>query len=153
MGSNGHSAGERTGRALRDQRAIELRIAGASYPQIARQLGCSVSTAHSSVQRVLTAAAAVTEELRPQAQTLELIRLDFLTTKVTPQVSQGNLGAVDRTLNIMNHRAKILGLYAAEKKEVTGKDGGPVDVHTDSALNQRIDRILGLTDGEGKAGA
>ena len=40
-------------RMLRRQRALELRLAGASYREIGAQLGVSEKTAHSDVLRVL----------------------------------------------------------------------------------------------------
>jgi len=46
-----------------------------------------------------------------------------------------NLGAIDRALKIMERRAKLLGLDAPVRQEVTGADGGALEIvirHADS---------------------
>jgi hypothetical protein len=50
---------------------------------------------------------------------LETQRLDAMLTVLWPQVAKGNQGAVDRVLRIMDRRAKLLGLDAPTKQDVT----------------------------------
>ena len=55
------------------------------------------------------------EELRQ----LELERLDLLTRGLEPMASVGNPGAVNAYLRVMERRAKLLGLDAPVKTDVT----------------------------------
>jgi hypothetical protein len=51
---------------------------------------------------------------------LELQRLDALYLKAWEAVEEGDLPSIDRCLRIMERRAKLLGLDAAEKIEHSG---------------------------------
>ena len=113
----------------KQRKAVELRLAGANYHQIAQALGYNGHTgARHAVQRGLTMA--ITE---PAAEVLqqELSRLDRLLSGIYPQAVQGNLAAVDRVLKIMDRRAKYLGLDQI-KVDVTTRDGDLADL--DAAL-------------------
>jgi hypothetical protein len=99
----------------RQRKALELRKAGASYDQIAKQLGYrGRSGAHKSVM------AALKKTLKEPAESvrkLELARLDEMLLALWPQVKVGNHGAIDRALKIMQRRAALQGLD--EPKQVT----------------------------------
>ena len=113
----------------KQRKAVELRLAGANYYQIAQALGYSGHTgARHAVQRGLTLA--ITE---PAAEVLqqELARLDRLMSGLWTQAVQGNMLAVDRILKIMDRRAKYLGLDQI-KVDVTTYDGDLADL--DAAL-------------------
>jgi hypothetical protein len=45
-----------------------------------------------------------------------------------PQVLKGNQGAIDRALRVMERRAKLLGLDAPTRQEVTGAEGGALRI-------------------------
>lgn len=102
-------------------KCLELRIAGKSLREIARETGYgSVSGVHKAI------AAALLDTLREPAEdvrALELERLDAMWRKVWQRIERGDLAAVDRGLRIQDRRAKLLGLDAPTKQEVTGKDG------------------------------
>jgi hypothetical protein len=96
-------------------KALELRKAGATYETIAQMLGyTSKSTAFSAVNRIIQGAK---REGTREAFEMELRRLDDLLMALWPSARQGELGAIDRTLRIMERRAKLLGLDAPEKSQ------------------------------------
>jgi hypothetical protein len=104
--------------------ALVLRRAGATYADIAQQLGYTAPAgAQKAVERGLKA---TLQEPAESLRTLELDRLDRAQRQIWPAVLQGNLGAVDRLLKIMERRAKLKGLDAPVKSELTGKDGNPL---------------------------
>lgn len=125
--------------AERDHQAAEMRSRGLSYRAIAHHHRVSVSTAHGAVQRAL---AAIRGEGAAEVRDLELDRLDELwriTMAVLERehvtVSNGRvvhlgekplrddgpvLAAVDRLLRIQERRAKLLGLDAEKKINVSG---------------------------------
>lgn len=115
----------------RIRQAVELRKAGASFQQIADQLGyAEPSGAHKAVTRALKAMLREpTEELRA----LELERLDKMLFGIWRKAIAGGTWEIDRVLKIMERRATLLGLDAPKKIENTGKDGGAMRFSIDTA--------------------
>jgi len=96
--------------------ALELRKSGATYQQIADQLGYrSPQSAHKSVTSALKK---LVEEPSEELRKVELERLDGMFLEMYRQAKQGILGAVDRCLRIMERRAKLLGLDAPQQLAV-----------------------------------
>lgn len=129
--------------AERQRQAVELRRAGASYEQIARQLEYrGKSGAFAAVRAALKKA--VVEEV-DELRTLEQERLDLAQAAIWVQVRNGNLGAIDRFLRIQDRRARLLGLDAPMKVAPTTPDGmneymGAKD--SEEEANANIARIL-----------
>lgn len=107
----------------REREAVQLRIAGASYDEIARHLGIRRGSAHRIVQRVLARLSAQTGELAEEVRRLELERLDALWRALYERAVNGDLPAVDRALHIMERRARLLGLDAPTKVAPTDPTG------------------------------
>lgn len=99
----------------RQQQAVELRRAGRSYREIAHQVGIGVASAHRLVAAAISKARVTVQDEVIEMRALELSRLDGLLSSVWPAARQGNLGAIDRVLKIMERRAKLLGLDAPVK--------------------------------------
>lgn len=129
--------------AERDAEALRHRSRGLSYRAIAMEMGwADVSSAHDAVQRAL--AATIPAETAADVRQLELDRLDRMfeaAVKVLEgrhiTVSQGRiivdpesnepladdapiLQAIDRMLRIQDRRAKLLGLDAETKVNLSG---------------------------------
>lgn len=113
--------------------AWELRKAGKSYRQIGRALGVSECQAHRDVHRTLSELAAKEFETARYVRDLELHRLDDMLDSLWPSVKGGDATSVNSALKISERRAKLLGLDAAAKTELTGADGGPL------AIAQQVD--------------
>ena len=93
----------------RRRRAVEMRLAGATYQVIADRLDWSgPSGAHQEVARALRAGESGADELRE----LELTRLAALDNALWPRAVAGHLPSIDRTLSVMKRRARLLGLDA-----------------------------------------
>jgi hypothetical protein len=129
-----------------EEKAIALRIGGASYKEIGQRLGLSCSAAHKMVMRVLEKDQRKTAEDRERLLQMELMRLDRMQLGLWPQAKAGNQGAVDRVLRIQERRAKYLGLDAPQRHELAGKEGGPIE-YADyrAALEQRLALIAERT--------
>ena len=93
--------------AERQRQALELRKAGASYPEIARTLGCALSSAHKSVSAALQK---TLQEPAAEVRQLELDRLDRLMRALWPAAIEGDPNVIDRVLKIMARRAALQGL-------------------------------------------
>lgn len=134
---------------LRQAEAVALRVKGKSYQQIATALDISKGQAFADVKAALLASAEQRGKDIEDSRELELQRLDNAIDRVTAILesevgfkvegvepedlaellagkSELVLKAADRLVKLSSERSKLLGLYAAEKKELTGKDGGPI---------------------------
>ena len=102
----------------RQVQALELRRKGNTYLQIAKALGVVTTTACRLVHEALIT---TIQEPADAVRTLELQRLDFLTKKLETRISSGEDRAIGTLLKVMDHRAKLLGLYAP--LTIQGPDG------------------------------
>ena len=99
----------------RQRQALELRKGGVDYATIAQHLGYKdQSGAWRAVNRALTA---TLQEPADELRKLEVERLDAMYLAVATGIRNGNLGAIDRGIRIMERRAKLLGLDAPIKTE------------------------------------
>ena len=101
-------------------KALDLRKKGFTYTQIAAELKCARSTACRYVLSELEYLADQCREEAGQVRDLELQRLDELYLVAWKAIADGSETAIDRCLRIMERRAKLLGLDAAEKVDVKG---------------------------------
>lgn len=112
--------------ALDNQRkALEFRKAGVSYQRIAETLG--YKDASGAWRAVKSALKKTLQEPADDLRRLEIERLDAAASAIYPSVKQGQYGAIDRWLKIMERRAKLLGLDAPTKSDITS-DGKPLTV-------------------------
>ena len=102
----------------RQKQALALRLAGAPYARIAEQLGYrGTGGAHAAVKAALRK---TLQEPADEIRTIEEERLNALLLSMWRQAQQGNQGAVDRCLKIMERRARLLGLDAPTKTDMEG---------------------------------
>ncbi len=110
----------------RQLRALELRLAGVTYEQIAEQLGYAGRSG--AFKAVNTALKETLREPAEELRTLSAERLDRATLAIWRAVSAGDLQAIDRLLRIEARRARLLGLDAPSRQELSGPDGGPIEI-------------------------
>jgi DNA-binding CsgD family transcriptional regulator len=108
--------------AERRAMALELRKAGGSYREIARQLGVDVHTAHGDVGAELAALRETTVERAELLRDLELHRFDEMTAGLWPQIRVGSPPAVSAAIRVSERRSRLLGLDepVVTKSELTG---------------------------------
>lgn len=98
-------------------KALELRKAGISYQRIAEAVG--YKDASGAWRAVKSALKKTLQEPSDDLRKLELERLDAAASAIYPSVKQGQYGAIDRWIRIMERRAKLLGLDAPTKTDLT----------------------------------
>jgi hypothetical protein len=118
---NNRRRGGLTARRVQQQllqaEAIKLRVSGVSFPMIAERLGYSNSgSAYKAVERGLQNA--LRERGSEELRELELQRLDLLLLALWPRAMSGdrNWLVVDRILQIIDMRCRLLGLYAPNRQ-------------------------------------
>lgn len=106
-----HRLSSRRVKASTEQRTqmAQMRAAGATLSEIGRALGLHPTTVRYHILRLLDE---VAYEDADRLRTLEGERLDRLQRTIWPEALGGNLRAIDRVLRIMDHRARLFGLYA-----------------------------------------
>lgn len=106
--------------AARRAKCIELRLAGTRYVVIAVELGyADEHSARRDFDRALTASLQGLQSSADEFRALELERLDRLQVSVWDAAIGGDLRAVEVVLKIMNSRAKLLGLEAPARMELS----------------------------------
>ncbi|WP_461152340.1 hypothetical protein [Saccharopolyspora tripterygii] len=125
----------------RRERALQLRLSGATFQQIADELGYTDKTAaYKSIRHALDR---IGREEAQELFDLDLARLDRLLMAVWPQAMKGDLFAVDRALKIMERRARMVG-YDGVQLTITSSSG---DAPVANGLPSLAD-ILGTETGE-----
>lgn len=121
-------AGAKKARAVRQEKALELRIAGGSFRRIGTTLGCSAMEAWRAVSSALDAVMARSTESAERLRMMELLRCDTMTVSLWPAVLRGDAEAVRACLRVSQRRCALLGLdmATAQKIELTGRAGGPI---------------------------
>src|ERR1700687_496178 len=109
-------------KALDKQRqALALRMAGASFDEIAESLGyADRGGAHKAV---MAAIESTLPEPALQVRELELKRLDRLLMAAWKAATAGDLQAIGVCLQIMKRRADFEGLEKGKKQEISGPSG------------------------------
>ncbi len=128
---------------LRRNRAIELRIEGFSYREIAKELGVSVATAFNDVEAVIQRNKAEADERADKARHIALHRIDVAVRGLMPDVRSGNARSAEVMAKLEERRAKLIGLDAPEKRELTGADGGPLAVATPQRAKEIMSGLFG----------
>jgi hypothetical protein len=116
-------------RLERDLKCVEMRRAGVGWDAIAKQLGYA-DPGHAYAQFMAVMKAYPREKVE-QARDVELDRYDRLQTAIWAQCldqdSKNQHWAIDRALKLMDQRARLLGINAPVRQEVTVLTESSVD--------------------------
>jgi len=107
-------------------KALELRKAGVSYQRIAETLG--YKDASGAWRAVKSALKKTLQEPAAELRTLEIERLDAMLSAIWASVKQGQYGAIDRAIKIMERKAKLLGMDAPVKIAPVDPDGNKYEL-------------------------
>lgn len=102
--------------AERRRIAIRMRKEGATFADIAAELGVSRQAAHKMVKAELDAINTECAEETANHRRLELDRLDNMHAAIWPMAMKADVKAIDRILAIMVRRSKLLGLDAPTRR-------------------------------------
>ncbi len=107
--------------AARRIQAFELRKGGATFAAIGKALDISHTMARRDVNAVLDELTKDTSETIERSRRLQLSRLDDLLIGVWSAARRGDHAAIKSVLDIMARQAKLQGLDAAVKIDITDK--------------------------------
>ncbi|MFF4409825.1 hypothetical protein [Streptomyces sp. NPDC001404] len=139
------SKAQRAATAQRRAQAIALRLAGMDYQTISERLGyadrgAASKDVHRALESALEAESAAAETLRE----LEVQRLDRMQAAAWAKAAKGDLKAIETVLKVIDRRARLLGLDKPARTELTGADGGPLQV--EAVDFAELERLITLTD-------
>jgi hypothetical protein len=122
--------------------AIELRKQGHTLRQIADLLGWrSIPAVHKAIREAIDGA---TFEAVDEMRTVTAERYDGMIKTYYPLAVEGDTDAAMIVLRIEAQRARLFGLDAPVKTEVSGPEGGPIEIVD---IEKLVDDYLGLAAG------
>lgn len=153
LGRNSPTHPRRLKAADNENRALELRMAGANYHQIADQIGTTYSLAYNTVRRALERIARENTAMADKVRDLEAARYDRLMASWWPRALGSASKAPDPkaaaiVMDIIHRRCKLFGADAPKKIALTEADGTPVDPTTiRDELVARFARLVETNEG------
>jgi hypothetical protein len=125
-----------------DRKIFQQRLTGTSVRNIADDLRCDMERVEAGLLRMC---GAVTPEVRQRTVQLELERLDAMQKVQHEAVAKGGISASMLSLKIMEHRARLLGLYPPTRSDdVLGNIMADKDTSTDR-IERLLDEIAGVS--------
>lgn len=102
----------------RQATALKLRASGATYAAIGEHLKVSAQAAYKMVKQAIEE---IPAEAVAELRSVELTRLDRMTAAVWRDATNGEYKAISAVVSLMEHRAKLTGLYApVQTEDVSG---------------------------------
>lgn len=123
---------------FKQRQALELRIAGRHYDEIARVLGL---TSPGAIYAVKTA---LRKTLQPAADEYRALTLERLTKVLSvhwPTMLQGDPIATRWVLETITDIRELLGLDAPIRQVITGPQGGPLELTVHEMRTQLLEQI------------
>ena len=101
--------GRKERNAERDLKMLKMRQAGLNYREIGKQFGIAHTTAYRAVKRVMEEIKKETKETAKEHLEIDLLRLEDAVKAIYAKVLKGDLKAIDRLVNIIDKKSRILG--------------------------------------------
>ena len=131
--------------------AVELRMSGLEYREIGLRQGCAEKTAWQRVQDGMKATLELTKPAADQLRAEHNHRLGRCLEALLPEAYRGDVQAIDRVVKVSERLARLNGLDAPTRSEVTGAEGGPLDIR--AVASEFKAKLMALSDAELEAEA
>jgi hypothetical protein len=122
--------------------ALDMKREGFSYDAIGKKLGISRQAAWALIQKRFAELRAQTEESACDVRDQMLLRLDGMLCALRNGVKRGDPRTIDTALRIEERRARLLGMDAPSRAEVSGPDGRAIEI--DDARGQLAEALARL---------
>ncbi|MGI3198430.1 hypothetical protein ACRJ4B_16060 [Streptomyces sp. GTA36] len=108
---------------VREHEAVRLRTRDRlGFREIAERLGCDVKNAHTAWKRGVAKLAEEAREAHSQYLGEQLAVINVAIDGLMPQVVRGDVRADEALVKLLDHQAKLLGLYAPVRVNATVTD-------------------------------
>jgi hypothetical protein len=129
----------------RRYRCFQLKLAGATYEQIGKQVGVSSTTAHYDVHQVLREYDTALRAMAGEAKTLAIAETYKVQLAMMVAMEKGDTRAAQVILNCISLRARLQGTFAPVKIAPTDPTGTrPFGQEATEALRAELLEFLGL---------
>lgn len=138
----------RAAAAERRTQGWELRKAGASYRAIAQRLGVSHEQVRKDCDHVLDELSKQAEGSATKWRALQLERCEDVVLGLWQAVRKGDTESVNALMRVFKRQADLLGLDAPKRSELSGPDGGAIQIEQDVtySVEERQRRIVAIVD-------
>lgn len=119
---------------------MRLRAEGATYREIAAELGISLGYAHKIVMREMGELTSETKALATEYRSKQLDELEEIARVWLPRVKSSGASPQDLTayLKLLVHEAELTGAKAPARTEVTGAEGGALKTETATTVDVSV---------------
>lgn len=124
--SNQEASPETVAAEANREKALELRISGATYREIAKELGVSVGSAHAYVTDGLEELRNANAESTEKVRQMEIARLDAILVKLWPKREKPRVA--DTILRVSKRRSELLGLDVGKGDDAPPPQSAPVNI-------------------------
>jgi predicted transcriptional regulator len=130
--------------AERRPKVVEMRKEGYGQRQIADSLGIAVSTVCKDLKYALEEFGTATAEEVAEMRALDNARIEEMIKAIWLKAKDGQVGAIDRIVKLLERRAKLNGLDGVVKIAPTDPTGeNPYRSYSDEELMREIAAIAG----------
>ncbi len=138
--SRGQASDDKLSAAAAKAKAVQLRMAGFTITDIAEQIGKSKSQTHRYLKSALEDYARDAAEAAQELVAIQEARIERMIRGLWSKAIQGQVGATDRVIKLLERQAKLHGLDKPTKIAPTNPGGdGEYNGGGLSALLQKID--------------
>jgi transcriptional regulator len=130
----------------KQRRVLELRLAGATYQQIADQLGYADHTGARAA--AIAAMGDIIVEPASEVRTLQYERLNAMFLRLWPRVQAGDDTAMAMALRVMDKMDRLMGTEEPQKHEIKHAHEGAVLV-IDGNQEEYIKRLQAMAESQG----
>ncbi len=139
-------------------KALELKLAGASYRDIAKALDVSVSTAHGYIASEMEEVRELNRAMAVELKQLSLARINKM--RLSLWSKRENPRVADTLIRLEEREARLMGYDAPVRWEGSGPDGGPIPVSGGIDLSKlsleqlrQLESIVAVASAEAEAAA
>ena len=133
---------------VKEWRALALKLHHECVPmrEIAKRVSKALSTVHEGIEAELAAitapAAEAVAQRREREREDDLARLAIVIRGSIRKAAKGNEAAAHVVVSAIRQRAKLLGLEAPTKTELSGSNGGPIVFDLSRLTDAQIDSLI-----------
>jgi hypothetical protein len=113
---------------MRENQALDLRLKGYSYDDIAAKMKMTDIGIYTMIMRVLARMEEELKEKIPQVRQMELRRCDMMLKALEKGVKRGDTKSIATALKVSDRRARLLGLDAPVKVNPVDGEGRTMDL-------------------------
>ncbi len=114
------TAAQRIASAEKREKALQLRKMGFSYEKIGEQIGCSKQHVHRVITEELGKLRESNYASAEDLRTLQAERIAYAINQVMIAINTGDITAVDKLCRLLDREARLFGLDAATRTEISG---------------------------------